>query len=284
MTGLQQRTPVFLALHVPKCAGSTLERHMRERLPPRELWITKKRRPGFVRVLSARAYHVPGNLPLESLRLVSGHYVGASIERLIPARSVKKCVLLRDPYSFHISYYNYRMMRYLSLGLKTYDFYTHLKSQRQDAITHFLLSTWLELSMAKLLTMEPAQKLALVQQSFARFWFVGDYSRCDELCRELSAELGISQEVRRQNTREQWQERVSWKPLTAIDLDAREWALLKDRNKLDLALWESWKDAGFNTAGVRVGPHYTKPARSFALTECARPAFATRRRLQRGWG
>ena len=57
--------------------------------------------------------------------MVTGHYLGRSLERRFPGGDPPD-LLLRDPIGFHVSYYNHRMMFSLSRGAPTCGFARHL--------------------------------------------------------------------------------------------------------------------------------------------------------------
>lgn len=272
---------VFLAVHVPKCAGRTIENHMRKHLDRSQVWLTTRRNrkaPNLIKPLYA-----PPSSAIDAVRFVSGHYVGVSAERLFQGRAIRRTVLLREPLSFHLSYFNYRMMRYASLGLKGYSFDVHVRSQPEDPIAHFLLSRWLEIPWLTLMRMPAQRKLELLNETLAGFWFVGDISDCDELCGRMSAELGISTQVERSNTKEQWQQKVAWQPLTRTDLTSADIAFVHRRTQLDRVLWETWHTARYRAAEVQPAASSASLTPQFASHELQRVYYSAVRRLSRGW-
>lgn len=262
---------VFAYVHVPKCAGSTIDHHVIRHLNKDQYWITKRRH--WRKPVSTET--------LSNVLFLSGHFLRKSVESQLGGKPLRRAILLREPTSFHLSYYNYRMMRYIQNGWKPYSFDLHLRSQPDDAITHFILSRWLELSWAELLTLDPAKKWEIVNNELSSFWYVGDYTNCNELCSLISREIGIPEEFERANTSAKWAGQTHWAPLTIDALSENQIALVNSKSQLDLALWTTWRDARTNVAGVT--PRSNSTPRSFLLTESLRPIFATRRRLQRGW-
>ncbi len=79
---------------------------------------------------------------LRIVYVVGGHWVGRSIERSFPDRDIFRSILLRDPVSQFLSHYNYRMMRYLSQGLRPYAVDIAYRARRPDFLTHFILNTF----------------------------------------------------------------------------------------------------------------------------------------------
>jgi len=274
--------PVFFALHVPKCAGSTIEFHMLRHLGAAQVWIPKKRWRKLP-PLAPPLYKATSPEHIRTVRFVSGHYLGQSIERLFAGRPIRRSVLLRDPVSFHLSYYNFRMMRYRHQGLNPYSFETHLLSQPDDPMSHFLLSRWLEIPWPRLLTMPPAVKYDLINESLARFWFVADYRQCDALSRQMSTDLGISTQVERANTKEIWQSVVTWRPITREDLTPKQIEMIERRTMIDQRLWQTWRNAGHDVVSVRPLPLPEAAGAAFAAHELKRPYHSAARRMARGW-
>ena len=273
---------VFLAVHVPKCAGSTIERHMGRHLAAEVRWITRKRSPRLP-IAWGRPYTMRGAPDLSRVRFISGHYVGRSLERLLPGRPIKRSILLREPASFMISYYNYRMMRYLSLGWKPYSFETHLRSLPSDPMSHFLLERWLEVPWPAQMVMSPERKYQLLNRELRRFWYVADFRHCDELTAKMARELGISTRPERLNTQEEWAKKVDWRPLTTDDLTPALRSEISARTRLDQALWQSWAQAKLNTANIQPIPLQGCSRLNFPIAEARRPVHQVARRLQRGW-
>lgn len=276
------REVVFLAIHVPKCAGSTIERHMAKHLPADACWITRKRSPRLP-IAWGRPYALRGGPELSGVRFISGHYVGRSLVRMLSDRVVKRSVLLREPTSFMISYYNYRMMRYLSLGWRPYSFDLHLRSLQNDPMSHFLLERWLEIPWPVLMVMSPERKYQLLNEELRRFWYVADYRYCNELTAKIAAELEISTTPERFNTQEDWTQKVDWRPLTTDDLTPAIRAEISARTRLDQALWQSWSEARMKTASIQPVALGDSSRFNFPLAEMRRPVHQVARRLQRGW-
>ena len=164
--GYQDRMPTenttFIAVHVPKCAGSSVERHMLENLPAKAVWMPRKRYRSMPAIKPP--FFEPRREGTGDVRFVSGHHIGKSVEGYFPDHRILRSVLLREPMSFHLSYYNFRSMRYLGQGLNTYSFDDHLLSQRDDPISHFLLERWLEIPRAKLLSMPAQRKFDIINR------------------------------------------------------------------------------------------------------------------------
>ena len=143
--------PLHLVLHVPKCAGKTLERHFEAHMAP-GTFIKPKRRPIPARWLLPR--HAPDAVPdPQRVRVISSQQIGKSLEARFAGRQILRSTLIRDPLGHALSYYNFRMMRYVAMGWGTYDFDTHVRSEPRNRITRFLLATYLEIPGPRLVAM-----------------------------------------------------------------------------------------------------------------------------------
>lgn len=280
---MPERLPsVFIALHIPKCAGSTIEGHMRKHLPAHEYWVPKKR---FRRIphLLGRRYTLPDQHQRIHARFVSGHFIGKSVEALFRPREIIRTALLREPRAFCLSYYNYRISRYLSEGKRPYDFDLHMRSQPKNPISHFILSRWLEIPWPRLMIMTDQEKYDLINSELSKFWYVGDIRQCDDLIDVLGREIGTPLAADKLNTTAVLASKTQWSSLTIDDLSAHTIAHLDRCTTLDRAIWDTWRVAGQAAADVRPAPLRDLSKFSFAASELVRPAYAAAKRFQRGW-
>jgi hypothetical protein len=275
--------PAYLVYHVPKCAGRTIHRHLTTELQPDVYYRTQKRR-GPERFLLARHYTKrmpdPGQI-----RVVGGHFLGVSVESWLNGRELVRSILLRDPVSHIVSYYNFRMMRYLSQGLHPYSFELAYGATRRNFIAHYILRNFLEIPWALLARCSDEEKYALVNAFLARFWYVADYKYCDDLIAALAPRLQISAHAPARNTCFEWQSRVGWRTLEPDDLPAGAIARIRRENFLDQQLWETWGEARNETSHVR-----PRALQGRTTTQCSIAREATRfvsqiaRRIVRRWG
>jgi hypothetical protein len=244
----QQKTAdpaVYFLLHMPRTAGNTLAAHFRLHLRE-QFWSPVP--PSQLTMLFRASDYLRNAPDLRQVRVVTGHHLRRSFEQHFPGRIIRRTLLLRDPISFHVSYYNHRMMFLLSRGAKTCNFDEHLERQPRDLIALLLLWYWLELSPLKMLSTSDEQKYRLLNQALAGFWFVSSYHDCDRLLAAVAADLGVPTTAPRQNTTDQWEKRVSWQPLREEDLTPSMRDLIGARNPVHAALWQSWQHIGFDTA------------------------------------
>jgi len=121
-------SPVYFILRLPKTAGSTIEVHLDEHCPTGVLWRPQPA-PRW-EILRGRRYDFRRLPDMSRVRVVVGHHVGQSLEGYFPGREIRRVVLLRDPLSLQISYYNYMNMWYLEEGseLRVSDFISNHSS------------------------------------------------------------------------------------------------------------------------------------------------------------
>ena len=137
--------PLLIHIHVPKCAGTTVENHLHAELGENGFWAPGKRTRKFPLGWFGRKYNATPRAAVKDIRAISGHFVGRSVEDMFPDRRIVRSIILREPEALLLSYYNYRMMRYMTRGQNAYGFSLFLRATRQNFITHFLLERWLEL-------------------------------------------------------------------------------------------------------------------------------------------
>jgi hypothetical protein len=238
---------------------------------------TQKRR-GAVRFFSARQYD---GIYANEIRVVAGHYLGRSMEARFPDQRIERSILLRDPVSHLISYYNFRMMRYISQGLHPYSFELAYQATQRNFITHYILRNFLELPWLRIASLGDADKYDIVNAFLSTFWYVGDYSLCDDLVSSLGLKLGISCRAIQRNTKNEWKRRVSWTPLSLEDLSADAVARIRQENLLDQRLWETWRQARHNVRSVycRLWVEHNLP--DFVTSETTHFVAQILRRLRR---
>ena len=258
--------PVYFLLHVPRTGGQTRERHFLDHSAPGTVWSPKRR-------------EAPPPDP-DAVRVVVGHHQHRSQERLFEGREIRRAVLLREPLNFHISLYNFRMMNRLRRGWPAYDFDAYLRAAPRDMIAHFLLSRWLELPEAALLTMPRARKFDLLNRELERFWFVGAYTDGDRLIEQVAAAVGVPPQARKRNATSQWSRRVDWRPLRYKELGAEKMRAIIAQHPVDRALWQTWRTVRDGAAPAQPWPlAASDPAASLAH-ELLRPAASVAARVQ----
>lgn len=266
--------PVFIVLHVPKCAGSTIERHLWRQLGPGAFWSPAKRSRHLPIELMGRKYdrRLPG--PAAAIRAVSGHFVGRSVETVFAGRPIHRSVLLREPAALMLSWYNFRMGRYGRQGVRPYGFDLHLASLPPDPVAHFLLARWLEVPWWRLAVMSLGEKVARLDAMLSGFDRVADVAGCDSLIAEIAGPLRIPARAVPENTGADQAAAGNWTPLRLDGLDRDQRVSLDRRTGLDRYLWERW-------ALKRPGAVPPATAPSFLGGEIGRAGADLGRRLAR---
>jgi hypothetical protein len=272
--------PVHFVYHVPKCAGRTIDRHLELSLRRPAYHRTRKRR-GLGRFVTR--YDCTDLPNPRAAKVVSGHFLGISIDSLFGGRPIKRSILLRDPASHFVSYYNYRMTRYISEGLQPYSAEVAYGATQRNFITHYILKNFLELSWAQIASLSDDEKYDLVNAFLATFWFVGDYQLCDDLIATLGDRLGIPVNATPRNTMAELVGNVGWTPLTMDRLSPRMLADIRAENRLDQKLWETWHEARHDTVAV-LPRALVGSSSSFISSEASRFVNQILRRFQRRWG
>lgn len=269
--------PLLIHIHVPKCAGTTVEKHLAYELGHSGVWFAPKRTRQFPLGWFGRKYNDKPPAPLDQIKALSGHFIGRSIEEQFKDRKIVRSIILREPESLMLSYYNYRMIRYIQQGLRPYGFSLFLRATRQNFISHFLLDRWLELPWLDLVRLSDQQKMRLLDEALASVDHIAPISEADDLIRKISAELGISPVAKRQNTTEDGKAKAGWTMVRHGDLSDAERAELKSRTQLDRYLWRRW----VLKEDVRVAPDLQS---QFRRSEFLRPRYQCERRLARLFG
>ncbi len=272
--------PVHFVYHVPKCAGRTIDRHLQLALDKPAYHRTRKRR-GLGRFVTR--YDCTDLPSPRDAKVVSGHFLGISIDALFGGRPIKRSILLRDPASHFVSYYNYRMTRYISEGMQPYSADVAYGATQRNFITHYILKNFLELSWAQIASLSDSDKYDLVNAFLSTFWFVGDYTLCDDFIATLGDRLGISANARPCNTLTELARGSGWTPLTMDRLSPDMLADIRAENMLDQKLWDTWREARHDTSAV-LPRALEGSSSSFISHEASRFVNQILRRVQRRWG
>jgi TPR repeat len=269
-SGHSHADPVYFLLHIPKTAGQTIQQHLAEHCPPGVFWQSKRRLRRGRRVSAA-------DLPDRNrARVITGHHISRSLEDLFTGREIRRVLLLRDPLQLQVSLYNWKMMDNLAKGLGTYSFDVHWRALPRNFMADFLLTRWLEIGRQSLLVMGDETKFRQLNQMLAGFWFVGAHTDCDRLIAEIGPGLGVPPIAPRRNTAVELQAQTGWRLLSSDSLPSATRGPFRARNRLDQALWEHWRAAGFNPASI-YAPALEGGGNGFVAHEIVRPWFKLRR-------
>jgi hypothetical protein len=269
--------PLLIHLHIPKCAGTTVEKHLSGELGRSATWFPRKRTRALPMDLFRRKYDARPPHPLHEIKAISGHHIGQSIERMFEGRRIIRSIILREPESLMLSYYNYRMLRYIRLGQRPYSFSLFLRATRQNFISHFILDRWLELRWTDLMRLSDGDKIRLLDEAMSSIHHIAPIAESDAFVAKISGELGITPVAERRNVTKDKRETAVWKIVRLEDLSQDERAELRSRTQLDQYLWRKWvlKD------NIVFRPETSS---RFTWTELMRPRYQCERRFVRRFG
>lgn len=93
--------PIAIGLHITKCAGTTLARHVANRLPPNAVYLCSS----FDELSKAATEHLVERLSVNEIRFVFGHYVHESLRKIFVKRPQFWFTGVREPLSRAVSEY-----------------------------------------------------------------------------------------------------------------------------------------------------------------------------------
>lgn len=271
--------PVYFLFHVPKCAGRTIHEHLAAHMPNGG-YLRAKKRYGARRLFSTR-YELDETAGSSQLRALGGHYLGQSLERMAEGKEIRRAILLRDPVSHLVSYYNFRIQLYLRQGMRPYSFELAYGSTQRNFITHYILRNFLELPWTQLMRLTPEEKWEKVNAFLSSCWYVGDYRYCGELIAEMAQSIDVPPKAIPQNICQHHVEHQDWRPLHAESIPESLKRRIREENSIDQQLWEVWGDVRLNVAAQTFKPLEASAQRNFLATEMMRLPYQITRRAAR---
>lgn len=236
--------PVHFLLHVPKCAGTTIEAHFQTTLGTG--YLLAPRWDNVLRDVVGNRYPTLAGQSLDHVRVVSGHSLSSGLRKHLPGRPVLESVLIRDPVSFFRSLYGYRHVRQARDGGRVpAPFEQWYATQRRNPVSRFLLSRYFEQGVPAIYRLSSAARLAFLEERLAHFHFVGSWRHANELIAGISETLSVPGTVAAQNVTP----RRGDDPITP-QLSKR----ILTENALDQALFERWKDRRWSGAPTAPPP------------------------------
>ncbi len=247
------RRIVHFLLHVPKCAGTSVEGHFRAHLGPGFLLAPRWESP-FRNLIGNRYPYAPDDPRLAPVRVVSGHSLSRSLARHFPGAEIRESVLLRDPVGYFLSFYNYRWSWHRrGHAPAPPDFERWYRAQRRNPISRFLLNRYFEHGIPALYRFSSAGRLAWLELRLARFWFVGGHERAADLIAGVSAELAVPERSERRNVTEAPE-------IARADLGPDWIARIERDNALDALLHARWRHRGWRADAAVAGLSGKDPA------------------------
>lgn len=235
---------VYFILHIPKCAGRTVQNFLKTRFGDGEPAPVKTGRsaryigrrilfPGRRKApfrFFGKRYESLTDVSLSAVDFVFGFYVTRSMMAHFPDRNVKQAVLIRDPVGHFFSHYNFRMGKYTAQGLRPFGFDLWYKSRRPNPISKYLFA-YLEVPFIRHVFMSDQKKLDVILDGLADFWHVGPHNECGDLIARIAKEQGVSADFEARNvTQDRFME--------FADFNTRYGRKIKEENGLDQAIFE----------------------------------------------
>ncbi len=242
------RTVHFL-LHVPKCAGTTVEAHFRTHLGSRYLLAPRWESP--LRNFIDNRYPGLSAETVSEVEAVSGHSLSRNMASLFPGAEIRQSVLLRDPLGYLLSFYNYRWTRHeQDQGPVPPSFEDWYDAQRRNPISRFLLNRYFGQAVPMLYRLSSKARLRFLEERLAQFHFVGSYKHVVELVSTVSRDLGLPETVESQNV-------TSSRRVSKQDLASSLVEQIAHENALDQCLFDRWKDRKWQGAPTGEPPALT---------------------------
>lgn len=235
---MSERRVVHFVLHVPKCAGMTIEGHFGALLGPGYLHAPRWRSPLRLFLGEGRALRA-GDPRLAQVRVISGHSLSSGMKRAFAGAEIRESVLLREPVAFHVALFNERVRQGRVAGADAGAFARWYQRQRRNPVARFLLWRYFERRLPALYTLSSAARLAFLEERLERFWFVGDIALADRLAMAICRDLGLpAARPARRNVSPPGALRPGRLPPALAER-------IRAENALDLALWRRWRGRGF---------------------------------------
>ena len=224
---------VFIFAHLPKTGGQTLRDCFRKHLEFHREFIHLG--PFGEEDAAKRGLEPFHQRPVEEraqARVILGHKVNCETHTLVPSKTPRYVLLLRDPAELLVSLYNFdmRYQRPASEPIVPFDDW-YKSRQRKNFMTNWLLNDFLRPS-------KPSRKtppMQIIKPALNEFWFVGCSEFLDQDAPLLLRRIGVPVEIERTNVAG-----VHYPKLLSLDDSLR--AKLYADNDLDVELYRTWRE------------------------------------------
>ncbi|MFA5951746.1 MAG: hypothetical protein WC807_15835 [Hyphomicrobium sp.] len=233
---------VFYLVHVPKCAGTTVEHFAFTSLAPGEVFCPEKSWP-INRFFLGKAWRRPSAIEPDQVRVICGHYFGRACGHLLTPHTPLEALLIRDPVPLFLSWYNYRMARHERFGRPVPKFKDWYKSQGRNPIARHVCTRHLGWSEAKFLVLKNSTIIEQLCSTLDSFWFIGDFRHVDRLLDAVGERLNVKQDHEIRNV-------TQYKFLRRAELDGGLVEQIRRENAIDGYLYGRYRDRLFDPAAV----------------------------------
>lgn len=254
---------VLYLVHVPKCAGRTVERFGEAAYPPGAFVRPLKAAP-MTRYLTGRGWRRPADLQPDAVRAVSGHFFGRDFGAELPAHIRKEAILLRDPVALFLSWYNYRMTRFRRVGRSIPTLEAWFEMQGRNVVARHLFTRHLNWPTPKFLAASQAELADRATEVLDDFWFVAGHTHVGDILGAISERLALPPAMQHHNKTDYMFRTLETLPTTFVERVYRE-------NAVDRYLFERYGERRFDVGAAR--PAERPMERSGHLGAEARRAF-----------
>lgn len=238
--------PVYVFLHIPKCAGSTISDHLRRNYPPEQRLylcpVFKKTPLEKYSLAKIKAEIKNKNIDLSQIKVVHGHGARYGLHQLFD-RPVRYLALVRDPISKTVSAYNHNRTQ---KNTKIPSFHQWLATEfaHPNAIRPTRKTTARFLQDTGFLPRKKKLSESEIRQGLAKFYFIGLTENPQDLA-FMMALLQIKHFFPNDNVSQPY-----------YDLDPTDIPAIEAKVKADLVLYH--QAARLNTQFRRRHPEYSK--------------------------
>lgn len=235
--------PVHFLVHVPKCAGTTVELHFARHLG--DDFLIAPRSKSFLRDLTGNRSHLPvggANAP----KVVSGHSLAERMAMDVAPHPVLPSVLLREPVSWFLSYFNYQVDRASYDSRRPHsNFEEWSASIAPNPIARFLMRRYFGVNYPQLFGFSSREMFTFLNEKLQHFYFVGDVRHTEMLIAEISRQLDIPKKAEPSNV-------TRSKLVTRSSVTDQLASQIRAHNALDVALHQVWGERLFGPAKTEI--------------------------------
>jgi hypothetical protein len=224
---------VYVFPHIPKTAGSSVAHHFRETLKGRGEYVHVRHETDAAGI--KRDHSLPFQWRDSRLRarakVIFGHGVKRRFARMVPGRTPREIITLREPAERLISHYNFWMHVNSRRGLPVVSFEEWYANEPRNYQVFWTAQNYLQIDY----WLYPAESLhEIVDAAFEEFWMVSTVETFTRDMEFLMKELGLPNVSERKNVGGG----ARFKKLVSLTDDLR--ARLRAENALEYRLYDKW--------------------------------------------